>query len=914
MNYFLTLSSLCVGIGIGLSGCSVPPTSKTTASLEQADMHQTYDDSTLRTSGLPVLLPYNRLVAPAGQVVRYGDPGLENHSLDAQLVPGAPLLAVEDRYGVALLDTARRAVVARWTYADDARYKGAMSTYSGLKVRREADGEIHLFWSASNGQNRQSYVLDAVYAAGKIRVQRAFPFAAVGAPLALPNDLALATEGGRDYLYVVLNGNNQVVKLDRATGQTVWTRPTGVAPYGLALAGGRVFVSNWGGPLPTDTLHQEVAGVPRVYGRTYTVPATGATAQGTVSVLHPADGQLVQEVPVGLHPNALLASPDEHFVYVANGNSDEVSVLETASLHVSERLAVQLLPGPQRFGGDSPNALALDPAGTTLYVANGLDNAVAVVRLGRAAARAGAAGPSQVLGFIPTEAYPGGLALGAHQLFVTNLEGEGARVSARDIQQAGGELEAVARRAPAAYNSHHQLATVSLVALPTAAQLARYSEQVERLNFSFRREIARRLPRPGVLPRPMPERIGEPSVFKHVVYIIKENRTYDQVLGDLPAGRGEKSLCVFGDSVTPNQHQLARDFVLLDNYYVSGKSSAEGHQWTDAAMVTDYVEKNVRAWFRSYPHVQEDALVYSPQGFIWNNAADHGHSVRIYGEACKPHYDTRLSWSDIYANYRAGKPFQFTNTSTIARVRPLLSPNYPGSDELRITDQLRADAFIKELAEFEKQPGEALPELSVIALSTDHTVGTRPGMPTPRAMVADNDLALGRMLAALSKSRFWKNTVVFVTEDDSQAGWDHVSAYRTTGFVVSPYSRLHRTVSKNYNQTCMVRSIEQILGLPPMNAVDATALPLFECFGARPSGQPYRSVPNRVALTTLNPPLSKLTGAARRFGRLSQRPEFDHLDGGRDDVLNRIIWFATKGRQPYPAALAGKAEADDDDD
>ncbi|WP_217278627.1 hypothetical protein [Hymenobacter sp. BRD67] len=312
---------------------------------------------------------------------------------------------------------------------------------------------------------------------------------------------------------------------------------------------------------------------------------------------------------------------------------------------------------------------------------------------------------------------------------MANLEGEGARVSTTDLLQAGGALEPLLHPAAPAFNSHHQRATVSLIALPNAAQLARYTARVCELAFAFRKELAQRLPRPGQPPVPLPERIGEPSVFKHVLYIIKENRTYDQVLGDLPQGRGDKSLCIFGDSVTPNQHQLARDFLLLDNYYVSGKSSAEGHQWTDAGMVSDYVEKNVRAWFRSYPHVQEDALVYSPTGFIWNHAADHGHSVRIYGEASKPHYDTQLSWTDIYNNYQAGKPFNFTNTSTISRVRPLLSPNYPGSDELRITDQIRAAAFIKELATYEKQPGDAFPELSVMALSTDHTVGTRPGMP-----------------------------------------------------------------------------------------------------------------------------------------------------------------------------------------
>jgi YVTN family beta-propeller protein len=894
----------------GLVSCSGSHAKPEALSPEQATQHSPYDDSTLHSTHLPVLMPYNRLLAPAGRVVTYGSANLENHALDVQLVPNTSLLAVEDRYGLAVLDTAQHTVVARWTYADDARTKGMMSTYAGLKVRR-AGGATYIYWSADNGQTRQGGVLEAEYAAGQLHLRRVFAFAPVKAPLALPNDLALTTEGGRAYLYVALNGNNQLAKLDLATGQRIWTQPTGVAPYGVAVASGRVFVSNWAGPLPTDTLHHEVAGVP--YGRAYTDPKTGATAQGTVTVLRQADGQFVKELPVGLHPTAVLASPDEQHVYVANGNSDAVSVLDVSSLHTSETISVQLLPGPPGYGGDSPNALALDAVGTMLYVANGLDNAVAVVALGQAAARAGAPGPSQLRGFIPTEAYPGGLALSAHQLFVANLEGEGARVDTRAIAAENGELEDRLKAAPPAYNAHHQRATVSLIALPGAVQLVHYTGRVRELNFAFRKELAQQLPRPGQRPVPVPARIGEPSVFKHVVYIIKENRTYDQVLGDMPQGRGKKSLCVFGDSVTPNQHQLARDFLLLDNYYVSGKSSAEGHQWTDAAMVSDYVEKNVRAWFRSYPHVQEDALVYSPTGFIWNHAADHGHSVRVYGEASKPHYNTKLTWSDIYQNYQAGRPFQFTNTSTIARLRPLLSPNYPGSDELRITDQIRADAFIKELAAYEKQPGEAFPELSVIALSTDHTVGTRPGMPTPNAMVADNDLALGRMLAALSKSRFWKNTVVFVTEDDSQAGWDHVSAYRTTGFVVSPYSRLRRTMTKNYNQTCIVRSIEQILGLPPMNIIDATALPMFECFAPTPNTKAFQSLPNRVRLNRLNPQLSKLTGAALHFGKLSTSPEFDHIDNGRDDVMNRILWFAAKGRQPYPAALTGPAGDDDDD-
>jgi hypothetical protein len=490
-----------------------------------------------------------------------------------------------------------------------------------------------------------------------------------------------------------------------------------------------------------------------------------------------------------------------------------------------------------------------------------------------------------------------------NNLFVTNLEGEGAGVSTKEFKTTQVPTNVTA------YNSHHQKATISIIPLPSEQLLQQYTQRVKTLNLTFRQDIAKLVPRKNILPKPMPERIGEPSVFKHVLYIIKENRTYDQVLGDLPQGKGMPSLCIYGDSITPNQHKVAKDFVLMDNYYASGKCSAEGHQWTDAAMVTDYVEKNVRAWFRSYPHVQEDALVYNKQGFIWNNAADHGKKVRIYGEASVPHYDEKLSWTDIYNNYQAGIPLKFYNTSTISRVRPMLSQNYPGSDELKITDQVRASAFINELKGYEQKPGDELPELMVMALSLDHTEGTRPGFPKPEAMVADNDLALGRIIEAVSKSRFWKNTVIFVTEDDSQAGWDHISAYRTTGFVVSPYSQLQKTVSTNYNQTCIVRSIEQILGIPPMNIIDATALPMFNCFGSKPSAYTYNAVPNRIPLNNINPKLTALKGKALYYAKASLKPEFDHIDGGSDDLLNRILWHAAKGNKTYPAKLTGK---DDD--
>ncbi|GAA3985752.1 bifunctional YncE family protein/alkaline phosphatase family protein [Mucilaginibacter dorajii] len=900
---------LLVASCISLTAChSVIGNNKTEAN-EQVNMHSAYDDSTLNRKILPVLMPYNRVIDPAGKVISFGDVGDENHSMDVKLIPGTKLIAVEDRYGLTLIDTLTKAVVTRWTYKQDTRYRGLTSTYSGLKVLQDGN-EKQIYWSAAAGKGKdsKSYVFRAVWDGTKITIKNTFNFKPEGeSPLALPNDLAINKENGANYLYVVLNGNNQLVKINLLTNKTEWTKPTGVAPYGIVIAKNKAFVTNWAGPTAVDTLTRETAGVP--YGKTYIDPKTGATALGSVTVMGLEKGELIKEIPVGLHPNAIISDSNESFIYVANGNSDMVSVISAAGLQNIGSIDVKLNPGKKSYIGDTPNALAISADGNTLYVANGLDNAVAVVKLGAKHATNGT-GSSQVAGFIPTEAYPGGLAVDGNNLYVTNLEGEGSRIGSNEMGKNGGDDEPGGGKVNA-YNSHHQRATVSIIPIPLTSTLKEYTKKVQSLNLSFRQQIAQLLPRKNVPARPMPERIGEPSVFQHVLYIIKENRTYDQVLGDMPEGNGEKSLCIYGDSITPNQHNIARNFLLLDNYYASGKCSAEGHQWTDAGMVTDYVEKSVRSWFRSYPHVQEDALVYDGNGFIWNNAADHGKTVRIYGEACAVHFDNKLSWSNIYNDYQAGKSFAFKNTSTISRVRPMLSQNFPGSDEHKINEQLRASAFIKELNDYEKKPGDQLPQLMIMSLAADHTVGIRPGFPKPESMVADNDLALGRIVEALSKSRFWKNTVIFVTEDDSQAGWDHVSAYRTTGFVISPYSRLQGKVSKNYNQTCMVRSIEQILGLPPMNIIDATALPMFECFTDKPSNYAYQSVKNKIPIDNVSPPLSKLKGAALHYATLSSLPEYDHVDGGNDDVMNRILWFAAKGSKTYPAKLAGK---DDDDD
>ncbi|MEO7294394.1 MAG: bifunctional YncE family protein/alkaline phosphatase family protein [Ginsengibacter sp.] len=885
--FFITVSVLC------FAACKSSRIYKSSV-VDGNNYHSSYDDKTLSVDNSSILMPYNRFIDPAGKIIRFGNPALENHSLDCALLPGEKLLVVEDRYGLAFIDEQNNKLLFHLDY--EGTYKGLMSTYSGIKVLADKKS-IHIFWGASNPISKASYILDAVWDGEKAIIDNSFSFKGVApSPAALPNDIAINNEDSVNYLYVVLNGNNELTKIRMHDKKIIWTTATGMAPFGIAIAGAKAYVTNWAGPVATDT-SMETAGIP--YGHVYVDPRTGATAYGTVSVIDLKTGNLQAEIKAGLHPNAIITSKDQKFIYVANGNSDNVSVISTATNTVIDSISVRLGGKENSFIGDSPNALAIDNAGTALYVSNGMDNAVAVVRLGEKLSASGK-GQTIVEGFIPTEAYPAGLALTEHTLYVANLEGEGARA-----------------RTPTKKNFavNQQEATVSVIPLPDINTVRSYTARVEAANLIFRTKLSQLLPRKGIAPKPVPERIGEPSVFKHVVYIIKENKTYDQVLGDLPEGNGMKSLCIYGNEITPNQHKIAKEFLLLDNYHVSGKSSAEGHSWTDAAIVTDYVEKNVRAWFRSYPHVLADAMVYNKNGFIWNNALDHGKTVRIYGEACSPVFKQGLGWKDFYQLHLDGKPGEFINESTIARIRPILSQTYPCYENHNFPDQLRADAFIKELNEYEKMPGDQLPQLMILALPEDHTAGTREGSPTPRAMVADNDLALGRIIEAITKSRFWDSTVVFVTQDDSQSGWDHVSAYRTTGFVISPYSRLQKTVHKNYNQVCMVRTIEQILGIPPMNVMDATALPMFDCFTNTINKTPYASLKNNIPLNEMNKSTASLTGKAKQYALLSASSQFDKIDNGNDDLLNKILWFAAKGKQPYPKKMTiPKKKREDNDD
>jgi YVTN family beta-propeller protein len=652
----------------------------------------------------------------------------------------------------------------------------------------------------------------------------------------------------------------------------------------------RLYVTNWGGDPPAAGESQALSsGTPA-----RTDPKTGIANSGTVSVLERKEGQWrqVKTIPVGLHPSGMILGPKRRLLYVANANSDTVSVIDTKAEAVVETIPCR--PEAGLPFGSGANALVLSPEGGTLYVANGTNNCIAVVRLGARAAETPAQAASErsrVVGLIPTGWYPGAVRLSSDgkTLLVANVKGLGALAHLRPR--------------PEGKNTHDFLGSVSIVDVPGDAQLAKYTEQVNANNRLAYSVAGLEKPRAGIQPVPVPVRHGEPSVFKHVVYVIKENRSYDQILGDMKEGNGDPRLCLFGEDVTPNQHKLAREFTLFDNFYCSSTLSATGHQWVNEAYVVDYLTKTFGGFVRSYPCDGDDPLAFASSGFLWDNALSHRRTFRNFGEFTKSTYTPKTAtWGDVYSDYKNGtRTVKITVEPNVKPMGAHTHPGYPGFP-LVTPDVYRAQLFVEQLKTFEQS--DELPNLVYVYLPANHTVGTRPGFPTPRAMVADNDLALGRVVEAIVKSKFWKDTCVFVVEDDPQFGFDHVDGHRSVAQVISPYTRRRFVDHMNYNQTGMVKTIELILGLPPMNQLDLSATPMRACFQAKPDLAPFTSVPNRVLLDEMNPGLGQLRGQALEFARQSLQLDLDEADEADEDALNRILWHSVRGYDtPYPRSF-----------
>lgn len=720
------------------------------------------------------------------------------------------------------------------------------------------------------------------------------------APDPIPAGLALDPK--QEHLWVVLNLRNSVAEINLADGQTLREIPVGNAPYDILCAGGRIYVSNWAGRLPTKS---DPTGPSGSAAKVRVDARTNIAAEGSVMVIDPVKDRAVREIVVGRHASGLAASPDGRYICVANANEDTVSVIDSKRDAVVETISTR--PAADLLFGSAPNAIAFGGDGKTLYVSNGTNNAVAVVAFDPP--------HSRMLGCFPVGWYPAGLTIDPERktLMVANVKGNG-----KQSTETKGKKK-VKEKNVWGYNSLKHLGTVSIVPLPKAEDLPRHTATVLENNRLSAARQAESKPRKGVTPLPVPERVGEPSPIEHVLYIIKENRTYDQVFGDMPQGEGFPEFCIFGREITPNQHKLAEEFVLLDNFYCCGVLSADGHQWTDEAYATDYIEKSFGGWPRSYPFDGADALAYARSGFLWDNALAGGKTLRIYGEFVTASirwkdasHKERPTFLDCYQDYQDGaNQIDIRATATIKTLEPYLCPTAIGFPSI-VPDQHRAEQFIRELKEFERKG--VMPSLMMMELPNDHTTGTKAGMPTPEASVADNDLALGRIVEAVSRSRFWPRTCIFVVEDDPQAGFDHIDGHRTIAQVISPYTRRRGVDSTNYNQTSMVRTIEQILGLPPMNQIDAAATPMASCFAHQPDLSPFVAVKNNIPLDRMNPPATAIKDARQRhWAEVSMTLPLDDIDEADEDTLNRILWFSQRGRDDtYPAWAVSEEDEDND--
>ena len=606
-------------------------------------------------------------------------------------------------------------------------------------------------------------------------------------------------------------------------------------------------------------------------------------AQSSVAVIDTAAMTVITRWKVEEHPNEMLLSKSGKHLFVANANRNTVTVLDTETGKTLETLVAELLPNSP--SGSTPNSLALSPNDDTLFVANANINCLAVFDVSNV-------GRSRSLGFIPVGWYPTSVRVtpDGKRLLVANGKGLVSKANHNGPQPGGGGPATVRE-----YIAHLLEGTVSIIDLPAGEK---FIEQMRKHTAQAYRCLPTTMI-PDAARNPIPARSGGPTPIKYCLYVIKENRTYDQVLGDMPQGNGDPSLCLFPERITPNHHKIARDFVLLDNFYVEGEVSADGHEWTMGAYATDFVEKG---WPLSYGHNKHKKFPYPAEGnfdiaipaggYLWDRAKKAGVTYRSYGEFV-----------------RNAKSTNDPGTARVSALKNNFDPWYRSFDT-DYPDVLRAKRFISELRRFE-QEGE-MPRLQVIRLPNDHTSGTTTNKPTPSAAVADNDVSLGMLVEAVSRSKFWPQTAIFIVEDDAQNGPDHVDAHRTIAFVVSPYTKRGVVDSTMYSTASMLRTMELILGLKPMSQFDALAMPMYNSFTDRPDFSPYRALPANVDLNERN--LKTAWGAD-----LSRKMDFTKEDAADDLLLNEVVWRSVRGADhpmpaPKRAAFVRGRGGDGDDD
>jgi YVTN family beta-propeller protein len=659
-----------------------------------------------------------------------------------------------------------------------------------------------------------------------------------------PAGLAVSRDGRA--LYVAENLADSLAVVDVSTGTVVQRFPTQRYPYGVVVGpGDEVYVSAWGGT--------------------------------TVSVFRPegGGGRLVPagQWQAGRHPSALLLNGDGSRLFVASGSTDRIAVLDTRDGRLVKELSDAAPAGPRE--GSTPNALALSANGLRLFVAEADNNAVAVFDLAPSTAHASdLKGSDTLAGRIPVGWYPTTVAVRGDTLFVVNGKGRGTGPN-RDLPHPGTGTQA---NQPRSYTLGQLSGSLTVTANANArgADLARLTTRTAVANNWT------------VTSRPSPY-----PPIRYVIYVIKENRSYDQVFGDLPQGDGDTALVFFPRAVSPNHHALAERFGLFDRFFVNAEVSPDGHNWSMAAYATDYLEKTVPSNYssrgRSYDYegtnrgrVPADAgesdVAEPANGYLWDLVQRAGLTLRNYGEFAIP--DRLPAGSQLPPGYRGVKPFLVANTNH----------DFPGFD-LDIRDQRRADIFIAEYERFAREG--TMPRLLIVRLPNDHTAGARAGAPTPRAYMADNDLALGRLVAAVSATPLWRETAIFVVEDDAQNGPDHVDSHRSPFLAISPYTR--RGVYHRFtNTTDVLATIEEILGLSSLSQFDHFGRPLRDIWTTQPDLRPFVTLTPSIPLDQRNP-------QSGRGAEESKRLALDIEDMADEDLFNRILWRVMKGENvPFP--------------
>ncbi len=792
-------------------------------------------------------------IHPVGAQVALGDFPV-NMAVNPDGRLAAVLHAGHRQHEVRIIDLAAGRVVASAPLHEAFRGVAVSADGKTLVCSGASDGVLHVFSLKGGGLSPR----------GDVKVMDETDRGVV-AGFALSRDLGSAV--------VALAYDSRVVRVDLATGARLWTaqlkasasaapRPSADSGAPNDVLGGRELVADAD---PLDVVWDERR------GRAY----VSLWGESSVAVIDTGDGRIVGRWPTGLHPNEMLLSRDGR-LFVSNGGLNTVTVLDTRSGRPTEILSSAAAPGD--LPGSTPDSLALSPDARTLYVANAYTNTIAVFDVG-------VRGGGRPLGFIPTGWFPTAVRMtpDGRNLLVLSARGLAPMPS-------GG------KGAPWTKIDGLYRGSLGIVSIPRGGEFARALG-----GWTAVAQRCRPAPRVQASPGdPIPARPGGATPIRYVVYVIKENRTYDQVFGDLPQGNGDPSICLFPEGVTPNIHAIARQFVLLDNFYANAEVSAGGHEWSMAGYSSEFVEKSWPVNYDRekagthvpYPGEGHYAAAVPALGYLWDRASAAGLTFRSYGEfAVNP-----------------GKPGGPVDTNMPA-LKGHVDPAYRGWD-LKYHDSDRAGEFIAELRRYEAA-GD-MPRLQIVRLPQDHTAGAKLGAWTPVAMVADNDLAVGRVVEALSRSRFWARTAVFIVEDDAQSGPDHVDAHRTEALVAGPFVRRGAVDSTPYTTCSMLRTIELILGLEPMSQFDAEAAPMRASFQPEPDLTPFSALPAGADIEARNVRNGPSAAISSRF-------DLSREDAVDEQTFNRVIWAAVRGEDavmpaPVHAAFVRRLPEQDKDD